>query len=375
MSSFDSSIPDVPFGSNEVRLSPREWGIALAMLVLVLTCAPQLWERVEPLDPPPNARVPYSLRTDYWMYGRFARRACADDKCLVIGDSVIWGHYVASDETLPAHLNKLADDLPEEWEFANLGVVGLHPAALAGLIDDYGQAISGRTVLLHCNLLWMSDARQDLRERKEFNFHHAALVPQFWPRIPCYAEPMAGRLSTVIGRQVPYFAWARHLQIAYWGNADLPNWTQKHPYENPLSVVRLRLPSPDEPPDPPPVARPWTEAGLEKSSNPWVELEASFQWECFQRVIEILQRRGNRVFVVVGPFNEHLLVEESRQVYRDRLRCVESWLAEHRIPHQLAPLLPSDEYADPSHPLAAGYARMARQLIEDEAFAAFLVER
>ena len=37
-----------------------------------------------------------------------------------------------------------------------------------------------------------------------------------------------------------------------------------------------------------------------------------------------------------------------------------------------AALLPSEQYADASHPLAAGYRSLAEQLVKDEAFAAFL---
>jgi hypothetical protein len=34
--------------------------------------------------------------------------------------------------------------------------------------------------------------------------------------------------------------------------------------------------------------------------------------------------------------------------------------------------LPSDEYADASHPLAPGYARLARALFDDDVFRAWL---
>jgi hypothetical protein len=48
----------------------------------------------------------------------------------------------------------------------------------------------------------------------------------------------------------------------------------------------------------------------------WVDLNTSLQWQAFQSMVEILQQSGNRVFVLVGPFNEHLLTEQSLQRYQ-----------------------------------------------------------
>jgi lysophospholipase L1-like esterase len=82
----------------------------------------------------------------------------------------------------------------------------------------------------------------------------------------------------------------------------------------------------------------------------------------------MLQRRGNRVFVVVGPFNEHMLTPENRAIYADRKAAVAAWLAENKVPHVVAAVLPSEFYADASHPLAEGYAAMAKQLMAAEGF-------
>ena len=181
----------------------------------------------------------------------------------------------------------------------------------------------------------------------------------------------------MIGRGVPIFAFARHLQMAYFSNAeekafDMPSWTMAHPYANLLLAVTFSLPSPREMPTPPPDARPWTEWNPEKVGFPWVELDSSIQWASFRRTIELLQARGNHVFVVVGPFNEHKLTDKSRATYRQRIEQVESWLVERKIPHCMASLLPSEEYADGSHPLSGGYARLARQLFDDKDFGVFL---
>jgi len=596
--------PEVPFAANAVRLSPREWVVALILIAVILIRVPAVWERAEPLHLEANHRMPFRLGNDYWLYDRTCRAACGWDTTLVVGDSVVWGHYVTKDETLSAHLNRLTG----EGRFANLGIDGIHPAALAGLMADYGKGISGSDVILHANLLWMSSKRHDLQETKEFAFNHPKLVPQFSPRIPCYRASVADRLAIVVGRKLPFCDWASHMQVAYFDNRDLHTWTVEHPHANPARAVTLKLPSPDEPPSPKPDARPWAEKGIRKFNPPWVEPDgpallsveevgqwpsfceklsapsaavspaagigallppgvrmtageiakegdseatlrkvvlsladtleselrrtssqhgpelkpelkeeamlcltalrrlavdiawwdvlgsgkdpgtvrfwlelpetmsrvitrleerardeklwsqmraclgalreialrglrrlqvvqainqalrsedfslrpelsqgrvsargarilriergarsqtqrlrlnrllleaafpgelakseekASFQWRCFKRTVESLRSRGNRTFVLLGPFNEHMLTPESVETYNRVKGEAEDWLQEENIPYLIAPALPSELYADASHPLAEGYKLLAKQLFDSDAFTRF----
>jgi hypothetical protein len=372
---------DLRLGSNAVRLSTAMWLIAGAIFVAFMLLAPTLWEKAEPFSPGPDYRIPYSLSSDYWLYSRYARiAAAASDRILVIGDSVIWGQYVASGQTLSHYLNQETGG----ERFANLGLDGTHPAALAGLVEYYGGNIAGRRVLLHCNLLWTASKKHDLQERKEFRFNHPTLVPQFTPEIPCYAENLSRRLSIAIERRSPFSAWTNHLRVAYLGQTDLAAWTMQHPYENPvealwpksegvrsLNGVGLQTPSP---PDDRPQhdAAPWTERGIERQSLPWVDLDGSLQWRCFRRTVEILRERGNQVFVLVGPFNEHMLEEANLAVYAERKRGAETWLRENGVPCFAPETLPSNLYADASHPLSDGYALLARRLMEDKSFAGWL---
>lgn len=358
----------VPFGSNEVRLSPGEWLVAGALIAAVLVLTPVLWEAAERLEPGPGYRVPFRLGNDYWLYSRYCRALCAQGKTPVIGDSVVWGHYVGTEQTLSQCLNQVAG----EDRFANLGVDGIHPAAMAGLIEYYGRAIRGRNVILHCNLLWMSSTRHDLQSRKEFPFNHPKLVPQFFPRIPCYRQTAAGRLAIVIGRRFPFRGWVKHLEAAYFEDMGIARWTVEHPYENPLRAITLELPSPDEPPTPRPIAKPWTAKRMPRFDAAWVEVETSFQWRSVRRAIAILERRGNRVFVLVGPFNQHMLTEESLEVYEARRREIGAWLRENEILHLIPPPLSSGRYADASHPLGEGYAELARRLYGSESFQRFI---
>jgi len=359
--------PEAPFSSNAVRLSPGEWMVALLLTGLAIHLIPAAWRRAEPLEAGADYRVPYRLSNDYWLAARYFGEACARDKALVLGDSVVWGHYVGTAGTLSHYLN-------EAWgedRFANLGIDGIHPVALAGLVEHYGGAISGRDVILHGNFLWMSSKRHDLQVTKEFTFNHPSLVPQFWPRIPCYRESLSGRLGIVVGRAVPFLGWTKHVEIAYFDNADLARWTIGHPYANPGARITFALPSPDEPPSPEPVAKPWTERGIRRFSADWVALETSLQWRSLRRTIEILRRRGNRVFVVIGPFNEHMLTDASLAVYRQRKQEAETWLRDRGVPCTIPAVLPSEVYADASHPLSEGYRLLAQRLADDEAFRAF----
>jgi hypothetical protein len=263
---------------------------------------------------------------------------------------------VTREQTLSHYLNEIEGGP----RYANLGLDGAHPVALAGLLEHYAGGVEGKDVVLQCNPLWLSSPRHDLQESQEFHFNHPRLVPQFAPAIPCYKEQVSPRIGIVVERHVPFFAWANHLQQAYFDRTDIPTWTLERPYDNPWDAVRRGLPPPDDLLRHEPV--PWTERGITKQNFPWVDPGSSLQWRFFRRAIEILQRRGNRVFVLVGPFNEHMLNETSRRRYREVKAAIEAGLSVMEIPYFAPPPLPSELYGDASHPLAAGYAALARQL-------------
>jgi hypothetical protein len=347
--------------SNELRLTIREW-IALSVFTLALVLvAPALWTYVEPLHFESDQRMPYELSGDYWLYDRFSRLAASQCETLLIGDSVVWGQYVKRDETLSHYLNELA----HVQRFANLGLDGVHPAALAGLLEYYAKGVTGKKVLLQCNPLWMSSARHDLQEAEPFRFNHPRLVPQFYPKIPCYKVEMSNRIGVVIGRHLPFDGWTNHLQQAYFHAKSIPAWTLKHPYENPLASLSGGLPVSDDVLRHDPV--PWTKRAT-KQNFPWVDPATSFQWQQFQRAVEILERRGNRVFVLVGPFNEHMVLPSSLDGYRRIQQAIQVWLQEKRVAYAIPPALPSETYADASHPLAAGYEMLAREVLENPFF-------
>lgn len=351
----------IPFSSNNIRVSALEWIIVIIICSALLYFGTALWGRLEKFNPGTDYRLPYELGNDYWLYSHYCRWACSKYDTLVVGDSVVWGHYVSSDNTLSHYLNQNAG----RECFANLGVDGFHPAALGGLLKYYGRAITGKKVIIQFNPLWMTSAKHDLQTEKEFHFNHPKLVPQFFPKIPCYKDSFSDRFSAAVERYIPFFSWASHLRIVYFNNMDLPNWTLENPYRNPISAVTLELPASN---DDLQENVSWTEKGISKEDFHWVEPSQSLQWRFFRQTIDLLRDRNNTVFIVVGPFNEHMLKPESYKIYQNMKSEIETWLRQHNVAYSIPSVLPSELYRDASHPLGQGYAMLAKQLFENQSF-------
>ena len=354
--------------SNAVRLSAGLWLLVGLLMLALIALAPAAWKRIERFEPGVDYRLPYTLGSDYWLYARHADAVERQQRIPLIGDSVIWGHYVTPDQTLSHYLNEALG----RPRFANLGLDGTHPAALAGLAEYYAGDVSGRAVVLQFNPLWITSTKHDLQTAKEFHFNHPRLVPQFSTKIPCYKASFADRLRIVAERRAPFLGWTSHLRITYFGGADLQHWTLENPYANPVTTLAGGLPAPQA--AAPEQGSSWLERGAKTRDVAWVELDSSLQWRLFRQTIEHLQARGARVFVLVGPFNEHMLNADSRAAYNDIKRGIETWLQEAKVPHLISAALPSALYADTSHPLAEGYALLAQRLLETPSFQTLVSE-
>jgi hypothetical protein len=355
--------------------------LALAAGLLWLT--PHLWERLEQFETGPDYRLPYSLSNDYWLYGRRLRQVAEPNKVVVVGDSVVWGEYVLPDGTLSHFLNQEAG---EKDRFINAGVNGFFPLALEGLLQHYGQALQHQKVLVQCNVLWLTSPKADLSTSKEEPFNHARLVPQFSPRIPCYRASTQERLNALVEREIPFLGWVSHLQNSYFGQKSIPGWTLEndggepprypHAYQNPLAQITLVIPSaPAEDPQRGPHSarhKAWSVDGRGTTQFEWVDPASSLQWQAFQREILMLKQRGNDVLVLLGPFNEHMMAPENRDGYRRIQEQITVWLAQNRVPGVAAEILPSALYADASHPLTEGYARLAKQVYGTQEFRSWL---
>jgi len=101
-------------------------------------------------------------------------------------------------------------------------------------------------------------------------------------------------------------------------------------------------------------------------------LDSSLQWAAFQRLVNLLRNRGDDVLVVVGPFNEQMMVAENQPAYRKLRDGIADWLVKNQVAHLVPEPLPSPLYADASHPLTDGYALLAKQLYSDPTFQTWL---
>ncbi|HLP75889.1 MAG TPA: hypothetical protein VK327_03150 [Candidatus Paceibacterota bacterium] len=373
----------VPFGVNAFRLNAWQWIATFFIVTLALVITPWMWQRVERFETGPDYRLPYQLSKDYWLYGRRVNQVIGQDKVLLLGDSAIWGEYVAPNGTLSHFLNEQAGATNR---FLNLGLNGLFPLAQEGLVSYYGRSLQHEKIVVQFNFLWLTSPKADLSSDKEQRFNHTGLVPQFMPRIPCYRADANDRLSIVVQRNVPFLQWVGHLQNAYFDQKSFLSWTladdggspAKYPnvYRNPLAQLSLTVPSaPADDPERGPNSerhKAWSSDGENLSRFEWVNLDASVQWQAFQRLIKELRARGNSVFVLVGPFNEHLIAEENRPDYRKLRGEIAEWLKQNQIPNAVPESLPSELYADGSHPLTKGYQVLAGRLYSDPEFQKWL---
>ena len=362
-----------------VRLSARQWLCTLGLSLGFAWLLPVAWTGFESFKPVPHYRVPYELSNDYWLYERWLGQL-PPDAIPVVGDSVVWGEYTAHDGTLSRFLGD-ATGTP----FANAGINGLYPLALWGLIEHHGGALANCRVLLHCNLLWMSDPEADMQLEKEQTLNHPGLLPQFAPRIPCYRADTETRLSRALERRLEPLSWARHLQQTYFDQKSAPEWTLaddgKFPptypntYRLPVGVEGVPLSAESPSPDRGLASerhKPWSAYQSGQVNMEWVTPGSSLQWQVYRRLAKRLKGRGCGLLVVVGPLNEHMMNGATREKYLGFRSAVADWLSREEICFVVPEVLPSDEFADASHPLTEGYERLARRLAIDPVFRAWL---
>lgn len=350
--------------SNSIKLEWKSWLLVIIPVAAIIFLTPIIWRGLENFTPSDDYRLPYTLSDDYWMFNRWSRYACSKYPILVMGDSVIWGEYVTPEQTLSHYLNEKKDI------FANLGVDGTHPAAISGLVEYYGKSIKKKDVILHLNPLWMSSKRHDLTAEEEFRFNHPRLVPQFIRKPASYNPSFSQKVGILAERDIPFFSLANHVKTMSFDGIDLRNWTMENPYKNPFTAITLTIPAPENSPKSQPEK--WSERGMEKQDFSWVKLDESFQWYSYKKVLKTLKARKNNIFVIIGPFNPYILTDESLNRYKAMKNDIEKWLGDEGISYHAFSDLPSEEYADASHPLKDGYARIAEELYQAQPFQEWL---
>lgn len=364
-------------------LTGWQWCTVIILFLIVVFGLPSAWRSWETFEPDINYRVPYEASQDYWQYERHLRERQESDTVYFVGDSVVWGEYVTPDGTWTAFLNEQSEGKPE---FVNQALNGLYPLALQGLITHYAGGLSGKKVMLHCNLLWMSSPQADLSQTKEQVFNHPTLVPQFRPKIPSYHADMDTRLGRAIGHRWSFLAWVRHLQIQYWDQKDPYAWTladdgdyppsYPNTYRMPWSELDFTLleePNPDsERGTDSNRHHPWSSDGIGTQRFDWMDLNDSLQWAAFQRLCQLLQQRDNQFIIILGPFNKHIMAEDNRTRFENIESGVKEWLESNNIPFIAPEVLDSSLYGDASHPLTEGYRKLAVELWNDPNFTDWL---
>ena len=350
---------DRTFSSNAIRLSGQELLITgIVFLLTMLVLIPLLWRNSEKLMFDDDFRLSYEFRDDYWVYAKCAKETTQKTSVLFIGDSVIWGMYVDNTNTLTANINhKLQRQVA-----ANLAIDGLHPIAMEGLLRHYGNSIKDQTVFIHLNPLWMNSEKYDLSSEEEMDIHHPRLVAQFSPKLKCYQEPFSTRMGVLLERNLPFFSLLNHIRLSFFYNEDFAQWVLDNPNENPASKISFEIdPTEREQSN---SSGDWSQRGITKQDWDWVDLDVSNQWSAFHKTLQLLKDRNNRVCVMVGSINPYILTENSLKRYQTLRISIAKQLTSNNIEYIVMPDLPSDYYADASHPVDKGYAIMADQLLQ-----------
>lgn len=335
--------------------------IPILILLLAVIAAPSMLPFTGGVNFSGDYRIPYDLGEDYFLYERYSEYAGYRNRIPVIGDSVIWGHYTDGSGTLSANLNRLTGSAL----FANMGLDGIHPAAMNGLVNCYAADLGNKKIVVGINLLWMSSPRHDLSGEINSEINHKILLAQFYPRIPSYAPTIEERFRSVVTRSVSFFSWLDHIRMNRLAGKSLYLWTLDNPREDISGYFTAkshdyRIPGGIEP------------EKMQQQTIEWVTPERSLQWRFMLDTLSLLKKRGNRVAAVITPFNTHMMTDESREKYFLMLAEMEWILRENGIIPVLPPVLDRKYFADSSHPNAEGYRLIAGDMMQNREFIDFI---
>lgn len=310
-----------------------------------------------------NYRIPYSMGDDYYLYSRYSGHVESGNTIPVIGDSVIWGHYTGRDQTLTAHLNVISKD--KKTRFSNLGLDGIHPAAMSGLIDHYMAGFKNRKIIAGVNLLWMSSPRHDLSGPANSEINHKQLLPQVTRAIPSYQPAFEERISALVTRSVPVFSWIDHIRMSRFAGKNFYAWTMENPHKSILEYFshkdeEYRLPEGTDP------------GRMQEQNIEWIPPDRSLQWKFMVKALVSLKNDGNEVAAVITPFNTYMMTEESRKKYFSILSEMEWILRENGILPVVPLILEKKYFADSSHPTSEGYRLIAEDIMKNREFSEFI---
>jgi len=309
-----------------------------------------------------NYRIPHSLNEDYYLYKKYSKYAASNNLIQVIGDSVIWGHYVSEDNTLTAYMNRFSKDK----KFANMGLEGSYPIVMNGLIENYSSELRNRKIIVGFNLLWISSLKHDLSGEPESNINHKKLLPQVYPKIPSYNPNIEDRLSAMISRLLP-FIWIEHIKMNCFKEKNFYTWTIEHPhnaitdYFTGASTDAYILPAAMR------LDR------FDRQNTDWVEIEKSMQWKFMLKTLSCLKENANDIIVLITPFNTYMLTDKSRERYYSIISNIKEDLSGAGINFIIPEIHEKKFFADSSHFTSEGYRAIAESLLNSNEFNRFLL--
>jgi len=334
---------------------------AAAVIIIMVTGLPVIFPLTGDIVFTSDYRLPFYLGEDYFLYKKYVKSVAEYNTIPVIGDSVIWGHYTSDNDTLTAHLNRKQ----HVAEFSNMGIDGIHPAVMYGLVDNYCSAFSNKKVIVGINLLWMSSSRHDLSGDKNSEINHRGLLPQFTELIPAYSPAFEERLSLVIKRNMPFFLWADHLKLTRFRERNFYRWSMDNPGVLPIIFFRPEIKTYELP-------VPMDSSKFPRQDAQWITTDKSLQWRYTLKTIKMLKERGNEILAVVTPFNRYMLTEESAKKHESIVSAIKDNLTTEDIIVIIPEMPPKEEFADSSHPTATGYRIIADDLLKNKEFIKFI---
>ena len=156
-----------------------------------------------------------------------------------------------------------------------------------------------------------------------------------------------------------------HVRVAFLDNKDVKNHLAKQPDKPLCKQLSLNI-EPLETGHPSDSKITWEDAGIAEQDWPWVPLDESRQWRSYLATLELLKKRGNTVVAVVGTVKPSMQTAASLEKYRALRADALKRLKDNGYKTVDLPELPSEEYGDASHPLAAGYERLAEFMMNND---------
>lgn len=350
--------PDVPNDDHPaIDLSLREWLVVALLVTLLLAIAPSIPFRPKSPVVERDYRIPYALSRRYDLYRRYTTLAANQFEILLVGDSVVWGQCCRRSQTLAHHLNELT----KQPRFANLGLDGMHPLALGELLEYHAPALTRKNIVVQFDPLWMIVENPDSSTRNPSLFNRPNLTPRLAAHFKAPVKQAVGASWSRLVAASPLDAWGERLADT---RVDFLAWSLNHPYESPLQAISATLPPSED-------SRhlrlvPWSGKASERIDELWGDPDSHGEWAAFEQLVGRLQDRGNRVLVLLGPMNEHIMSEGMRERYQGLKDVMARKLREKGVRVFVASLLSSDHYADICHPLGEGYEALARELLQKE---------